>query len=81
MKLQENSYQEQLKQKDDNMREVQRNMKTWKEETALKMARKFEEELNRELEQLVLALTTPLRVPHCSPCTLFVKFTLCQPQR
>ncbi|XP_071848868.1 uncharacterized protein [Apostichopus japonicus] len=57
IKLQENSYQEQLQQKDDNMREVQRNMKAWKEETALKMARKFEEELNRELEQRMLNLS------------------------
>ncbi|KAJ8043991.1 hypothetical protein HOLleu_11324 [Holothuria leucospilota] len=57
MKNQEKILQKQLVQKDEDLQEVQKNMRTWKEETALKMARKFEEELNRELEQRMLNLS------------------------
>ncbi|XP_074640194.1 uncharacterized protein LOC141898264 [Tubulanus polymorphus] len=37
--------------KDNELREIQKNMAKWKEEVAEKFARKFEEELNRELEK------------------------------
>ncbi|XP_072013528.1 uncharacterized protein [Amphiura filiformis] len=42
--------QKKLANKDEELREIQRGMAKWKEESAYKMAQKFEEELNRELE-------------------------------
>ncbi|XP_069070544.1 trichohyalin-like [Pleurodeles waltl] len=41
----------QLREKDNELRAIQRNMARWKDETACKLARKFEEELNDELEK------------------------------
>ncbi|XP_070572042.1 cingulin-like isoform X8 [Ptychodera flava] len=57
-----------LRHKDSELKEIAKNMNQWKEETAQKMARKFEEELNRELDRrmkdqskaLVLAYKTQL---------------------
>eukprot|EP00057_Strongylocentrotus_purpuratus_P015626 XP_011670100.1 PREDICTED: trichohyalin isoform X1 [Strongylocentrotus purpuratus] len=46
----ENSLQQDVMNKDEELRQIQSNMAAWKEETALKMARKFEDELNKELE-------------------------------
>ncbi|XP_072164178.1 uncharacterized protein [Diadema setosum] len=46
----ETSLQQQVASKDEELRQIQANMAAWKEETALKMARKFEDELNKELE-------------------------------
>nr|XP_006819364.1 PREDICTED: trichohyalin-like isoform X1 [Saccoglossus kowalevskii] len=37
--------------KDNELKEIARNMNHWKEETAQKMARKFEEELNKEVNR------------------------------
>ncbi|XP_075181099.1 uncharacterized protein LOC142251937 [Anomaloglossus baeobatrachus] len=45
------SLRQQLREKDNELRAIQRNMVKWKEETATKLARKFEEELNAELEK------------------------------
>ncbi|KAM4707132.1 uncharacterized protein O3C94_003672 [Discoglossus pictus] len=45
------SLRQQLREKDNELRAIQRNMAKWKEETATKLARKFEEELNAELEK------------------------------
>ncbi|XP_077147792.1 uncharacterized protein LOC143808731 isoform X1 [Ranitomeya variabilis] len=45
------SLRQQLREKDNELRAIQRNMGKWKEETATKLARKFEEELNAELEK------------------------------
>ncbi|KAM5192080.1 uncharacterized protein ACMZJ9_005519 [Mantella aurantiaca] len=45
------SLQQQLREKDNELRAIQRNMAKWKDETATKLARKFEEELNAELEK------------------------------
>ena len=42
--------QHKMSNKDEELREIQRGMAKWKEESAYKMAQKFEEELNRELE-------------------------------
>ncbi|XP_069475234.1 trichohyalin-like [Ambystoma mexicanum] len=42
---------QQLREKDNELRAIQRNMARWKDETACKLARKFEEELNAELEK------------------------------
>ncbi|XP_064646421.1 repetitive organellar protein-like [Lineus longissimus] len=39
--------------KDNELREIQRNMNTWKEDVAEKFARKFEDELKRELEKRI----------------------------
>ncbi|XP_054749443.2 uncharacterized protein LOC129254925 [Lytechinus pictus] len=46
----EKTLQQELMNKDEELRQIQSNMAAWKEETALKMARKFEDELNKELE-------------------------------
>ncbi len=46
----EAALQERLLDKDSELREIQQSMTQWREETALKMAKKFEEELSRELE-------------------------------
>uniref|UniRef100_H3BAP2 Uncharacterized protein n=1 Tax=Latimeria chalumnae TaxID=7897 RepID=H3BAP2_LATCH len=43
---------QQLREKDNELRAIQRNMTKWKDETASKLACKFEEELNAELENL-----------------------------
>nr|XP_033811795.1 uncharacterized protein LOC117365440 isoform X3 [Geotrypetes seraphini] len=40
-----------LRDKDNELRAIQRNMTRWKDETTGKLARKFEEELNAELEK------------------------------
>ncbi|KAG8456206.1 hypothetical protein GDO86_002122 [Hymenochirus boettgeri] len=45
------SLRQQLREKDNELRAIQRNMGKWKDETATKLARKFEEELNIELEK------------------------------
>ncbi|XP_063310237.1 trichohyalin-like [Pelobates fuscus] len=45
------SLRQQLREKDNELRAIQRNMAKWKEETATKLAQKFEEELNVELEK------------------------------
>ncbi|XP_040201148.1 trichohyalin-like isoform X2 [Rana temporaria] len=45
------SMRQQLREKDNELRAIQRNMGKWKDETATKLARKFEEELNAELEK------------------------------
>ncbi|XP_068102627.1 uncharacterized protein [Hyperolius riggenbachi] len=45
------SLKQQLREKDNELRAIQRNMAKWKDETATKLARKFEEELNGELEK------------------------------
>ncbi|XP_073532524.1 uncharacterized protein [Phyllobates terribilis] len=45
------SLRQQLREKDNELRAIQRNMGKWKDETATKLARKFEEELNAELEK------------------------------
>ncbi|KAG9354923.1 hypothetical protein JZ751_001636, partial [Albula glossodonta] len=45
------SLRRQLRDKDSELREVQRNMSRWKEQTAARLARKFEEELTAELER------------------------------
>ncbi|OCU02162.1 trichohyalin isoform X3 [Xenopus laevis] len=45
------SLRQQLREKDNELRAIQRNMGKWKDETAAKLARKFEEELNVELEK------------------------------
>ncbi|XP_073414110.1 uncharacterized protein [Dendrobates tinctorius] len=45
------SLRQQLREKDSELRAIQRNMGKWKDETATKLARKFEEELNAELEK------------------------------
>jgi hypothetical protein len=37
--------------KDSELREIQHNMNTWKEDVAEKFAKKFEDELKRELEK------------------------------
>ena len=37
--------------KDNELKEIQRNMNTWKEEVAEKFAKKFEDELKRELDK------------------------------
>nr|XP_014340656.1 PREDICTED: A-kinase anchor protein 9-like isoform X1 [Latimeria chalumnae] len=42
---------QQLREKDNELRAIQRNMTKWKDETASKLACKFEEELNAELEK------------------------------
>ncbi|XP_022096216.1 uncharacterized protein LOC110982238 isoform X2 [Acanthaster planci] len=46
----EASLQQRLLDKDSELKEIQQSMTQWKEETALKMAKKFEEELSKELE-------------------------------
>lgn len=45
------SLRKQLKAKDLELRHVQRSMSQWKEQTAARLARKFEEELTAELER------------------------------
>ncbi|XP_043925678.1 protein Daple-like [Protopterus annectens] len=45
------SVRQQLREKDSELRAIQRNMTKWKDETACKLARKFEEELSTELEK------------------------------
>ncbi|XP_066513921.1 golgin subfamily A member 6-like protein 6 isoform X2 [Hoplias malabaricus] len=45
------SLRRQLQAKDEELRKVQRNMAQWKEKTTKRLARKFEEELNTELER------------------------------
>lgn len=40
-----------LQRKDNELREIQQNMAKWKEETANKLAKKFREELGREIEK------------------------------
>lgn len=45
------SLRKQLQAKDTELREVQRRMAQWKEETAARLAFKFEEELTAELER------------------------------
>ncbi|XP_064209542.1 trichohyalin isoform X2 [Anguilla rostrata] len=47
------SLRRQLQEKDGELREVQRSMGRWKEQTAARLARKFEEELTAELERRV----------------------------
>lgn len=42
----------QLQAKDEELRQVQRNMVQWKEKTTARLARKFEQELTCELERL-----------------------------
>ena len=55
VRLQERSPDKALKQalidKDAELREIQRNMNVWKEEVAENFAKKFEEELGRELDK------------------------------
>lgn len=41
----------QLQDKDEELREVQRNMGHWKEQTTARLARKFAEEMMAELER------------------------------
>ena len=43
-----------LSEKDGELQEIQRNMKNWKEQTAGKLAQKFKEEMDRELDKLEL---------------------------
>ncbi|XP_041083533.1 trichohyalin-like isoform X2 [Polyodon spathula] len=45
------SLRQQLREKDSELRAIQRNMTHWKDDTAAKLAAKFEEELNSELEK------------------------------
>lgn len=40
-----------LREKDNELAEIQRNMVNWKEQTAEKLAHKFSEQLDRELEK------------------------------
>ena len=40
-----------LREKDKELRDIQVNMSHWKEQTSEKMARKFQEELQRELDK------------------------------
>ncbi|XP_013384255.1 trichohyalin isoform X8 [Lingula anatina] len=47
----DNALRQLLSTKDKELQEIQHNMNAWKEETADKLARKFEEELNKELEK------------------------------
>ncbi|XP_023660089.1 uncharacterized protein [Paramormyrops kingsleyae] len=47
------SLRRQLQDKDEELREVQRNMGHWKEQTTARLARKFEEEMMAELERRV----------------------------
>lgn len=46
------SLRKQLQAKDQELRQVQRRMEQWKEQTAARLACKFEEELTAELERL-----------------------------
>ncbi|XP_075127507.1 uncharacterized protein LOC142200769 [Leptodactylus fuscus] len=45
------SLRQKLREKDNELKAIQRNMAKWKDETSTKLARKFEEELNAELEK------------------------------
>ena len=45
------SLRRQLQAKDQELREVQRNMGQWKEQTSVRLARRFEQELTSELER------------------------------
>ena len=40
-----------LREKDSELREILRNMNSWKQQTTEKLAKKFQEEMNRELEK------------------------------
>ncbi len=40
-----------LREKDTELREIQQNMTKWREQTAEKLARKFQEEMNKEMEK------------------------------
>ena len=42
-----------LQEKDSELREIQRHMNSWKEQTADKLAKKFQEEMTREIDKLV----------------------------
>ncbi|KAJ8263621.1 hypothetical protein COCON_G00160780 [Conger conger] len=57
------SLRRQLQDKDGELREVQRSMGRWKEQTAARLARKFEEELTAELERCKAQLLKERRVP------------------
>ncbi|XP_035235162.1 trichohyalin [Anguilla anguilla] len=57
------SLRRQLQEKDGELREVQRSMGRWKEQTATRLARKFEEELTAELERCKAQLLKERRVP------------------
>ncbi|XP_071944545.1 uncharacterized protein [Antedon mediterranea] len=62
LKATESALQGRLVEKDKEMIQVQKGMTLWKEETALKMAKKFEEELNKELQvRMQDSHHTPLR--------------------
>lgn len=40
-----------LQEKDCELQEIQKNMNTWKDQTADKLAKKFQEEMSRELDK------------------------------
>jgi hypothetical protein len=40
-----------LQEKDSELREIQKNMNSWKEQTADKLAKKFQEEMSQEIEK------------------------------
>lgn len=55
------SLRKQLQAKDTELRQVQRRMAQWKEQTAARLALKFEEELTAELERYVSQRTPVFR--------------------
>ena len=40
-----------LREKDRELKEIQTNMKVWKDDTVEKISKKFQDEMNRELEK------------------------------
>ena len=40
-----------LREKDQELKEIQTNMKVWKDDTVEKISKKFQDEMNRELEK------------------------------
>ncbi|XP_048836459.1 uncharacterized protein si:ch211-102c2.8 isoform X3 [Brienomyrus brachyistius] len=57
------SLRRQLQDKDEELREVQRNMGHWKEQTTARLAHKFEEEMMAELERCKMELLKERRIP------------------
>ncbi|XP_077995644.1 uncharacterized protein LOC144449093 isoform X3 [Glandiceps talaboti] len=55
-----------LRNKDEELKEITKNMNVWKEETAQKMARKFEEELNREIDRRMKDQSRKLEITYKS---------------
>ncbi|XP_041956368.1 trichohyalin isoform X1 [Alosa sapidissima] len=57
------SLRRQLRDKDEELRQVQRSMSQWKEKTAARLARRFEEELTAELDKCKADLLKRRRTP------------------